>query len=143
MALVSLNDPFYARDLDVAALQEFVEARGGEWRDPTNMWEVARYTLAGQLHIIYKNKRDILTYCGDSRGHVQQARGGRKVMRSPAKRKDEGSNPSHASTSIKDVIERWPGVQTDPPRTSTSDCSEPEGRRKPSPDHSEKPPWEE
>lgn len=45
---------------------EFLKARGAQVLEPTNEWEVLRFLAGDQTCVIYKNKRNGLTFIGDA-----------------------------------------------------------------------------
>lgn len=49
-----------------AKFEEFLTARGAQILQPTNEWEVLRFKTKKGLSIVYRNKRDGLTFTGEA-----------------------------------------------------------------------------
>lgn len=118
--------------------------QGAEILSPTNDWEVLRYRLNSELHIIYKNKHERLTYTNRSLDHMIEfteaaqtdlGTRGRTVCRGPnLMTVPKGSN-------IADIVKGW-GSATDSPREPAIHSQEPEGGDQPPADHHTRLPWE-
>lgn len=73
------------RELKPARFEAFLTANGHEVLAPTNEYEVVRFRNAEGVGIVYRNKRDMLSFQGPAKAAVNAFKSG-KQFRAPDKR---------------------------------------------------------
>jgi len=80
--------------LKVGDFSEWLTRQGYGVRGTTNPWEVIRYKADGRVHVVYKNKRDGVTWTGQSNAHYKASMRGVDVkVSSPVKTKTKAMRP--------------------------------------------------
>lgn len=85
--------PITTTEFKADAFAEWIDAQGWQRAKPTNEWEVIRYRSADGWHIVYRTKKDGITWTGNSHEHY------RAFLRA-------GAKPSTLSTGQRKAIRK-------------------------------------
>lgn len=151
--MIRLDTPWYVSQFKLKEFTGWLTAQGAEVRAPTNPWEVCRYFWNDQVHIIYKNKHDRLTWTDATLRHYNQFLGPEKITVTkpkhppvrpltgvtdgiyPTGRRRSEPNIQHnvprspEFTEVRDILQKWGRIphEDDNLRQSADHSEEPEG----------------
>lgn len=64
-----MSPPLNAKGVKADAFSEWITERGWALQRLTNPWEIVRYKSGGVVHIVYRTKKDSITWTGQSLKH--------------------------------------------------------------------------